>query len=215
MSTKKCFSCTQFKDLSFFTKDSKARDGLCYYCKDCRKEQKREYYLRNKKDVINKQKRYIATNIDKVKGRRKAYREKNKEKLKEQQRHIYNENRKQRLEYAKARYQENKEIIKARVKNYTVKNRDKTNAVKAKYRASKYNATPKWLTKQHLEEIKFFYKEAKKLTDATGELYQVDHIVPLQGNEVCGLHVPWNLQILTKSENISKFNKLLEKEITN
>lgn len=215
MDTKKCFSCTQFKDLSFFTKDSKARDGLCYYCKDCKKEQKRKYYLDNKQNILHKQKQKNALNNDKIKHKTKIYREKNKEKIKEQQRQIYNENRKQRLEYAKAKYQANKDLIKSRVKTYSIKNRYKVNAIKAKYRASKYNATPKWLTKQHLEEIKVFYKEAKKLTDNTGELYQVDHIVPLQGNEVCGLHVPWNLQILTKSENISKFNKLLEKEITN
>ena len=66
----------------------------------------------------------------------------------------------------------------------------------AKYRSSKNNACPAWVD---LQEIKQFYHNCP-------EGYQVDHIVPLRGKYVCGLHVLWNLQYLNKSDNCSKRN---------
>src|SRR5271165_3915827 len=76
----------------------------------------------------------------------------------------------------------------------------------AKYRAAKLKRTPHWLTQEHWKQIEAFYIEAKRLTQVTGIPHEVDHIVPLQGKNVSGLHVPWNLQILTESQNCSKNN---------
>ena len=87
-------------------------------------------------------------------------------------------------------------------KKYIKNNRDKYNAYLAKYRASKLQATPKWLTKEHLQEIQDIYTKAKILG------MEVDHIVPLRGDNICGLHVPWNLQLLTRQQNASKSNKM-------
>jgi len=80
----------------------------------------------------------------------------------------------------------------------------------AKYRAFKIQATPTWLTKSHLEEIESFYTLAKELQWLSDETLEVDHIVPLVGDTVCGLHVPWNLQILSASLNRKKSNKLIQ-----
>lgn len=79
---------------------------------------------------------------------------------------------------------------------------------KAKRRASELDRTPSWLTKEDFNTISLFYHIAKLKQEITGIPHEVDHIIPLQGKTVCGLHVPWNLQILTQKENRKKANRL-------
>lgn len=82
-------------------------------------------------------------------------------------------------------------------------------ATKAILRKAKLKgAVPTWLTKEQKDEIERFYWLAKDLKAVTGETYHVDHIIPINGKEVCGLHVPWNLQILPSDINLSKGNKV-------
>lgn len=78
----------------------------------------------------------------------------------------------------------------------------------AKYRAAKLQATPPWLTAEQLAEIKWWYETAQELQWLSEEPLAVDHIEPLQGKISCGFHVPWNLQILSKSANSTKGNRL-------
>jgi len=85
-------------------------------------------------------------------------------------------------------------------------NPDKANAKTARRRASRISATPAWLNSEQHKEMQDFYWLAKDLQSVTGEPYHVDHIVPLQGENVCGLHVPWNLQVLPQDINLSKGN---------
>lgn len=71
------------------------------------------------------------------------------------------------------------------------------------------NACPPWLTTEHKKQIKQLYLDALTATKITGVKYVVDHIIPLRSPEVCGLHVPWNLRVITQEENLRKSNKIL------
>jgi hypothetical protein len=77
----------------------------------------------------------------------------------------------------------------------------------AKRRADKMQRSPRWIKDVFVEEIKVIYRRAKLIKKFTGEVWHVDHIVPMKGKKVSGLHVPWNLQLLPAKENISKGNK--------
>lgn len=91
---------------------------------------------------------------------------------------------------------------------WTKSHRGKHNAKIAKRKAAQSQRTPHWLSKNQLKIIEQFYIDANIISYLSGIPQEVDHIVPLQGREVSGLHVPWNLQILSKYENSSKSNRL-------
>jgi 5-methylcytosine-specific restriction endonuclease McrA len=119
-------------------------------------------------------------------------------------------------------YERNKEVVKARasarpaqeVRQYKDRHKEKnpeyykalTSVRKRRHR----NATPPWITKEQKLQIRQMYLQAQKLTKMTGERYVVDHIIPLINDSVCGLHVPWNLRVMTQEENLKKSNKLLD-----
>lgn len=93
-------------------------------------------------------------------------------------------------------------------KKWREENKDKHCAKEARRRASKIKATPNWLTDKQKHQIGEIYTLCKIITEETREQHHVDHIVPLKGKNVCGLHVPWNLQIIPAKENLSKGNRL-------
>ena len=85
---------------------------------------------------------------------------------------------------------------------------DAKNADTAKRRSAKLLRTPRWLTKDHLWMIRQAYYMAKLRTKLFGFKWHVDHVVPLKGVSVSGLHVPWNLQVIPATQNIKKSNKV-------
>ena len=153
-------------------------DGLEHICKVCRKKQNTEWVSKNPEKVSATYKRYYDKNYQRIKDKK----------------------RKSNQEWNNR----NKEKMSAYYKKYQSEHRAARNAAYAKRETIKLNATPWW---SDLTAIKEKYIEADRLTRETKIKHQVDHIVPLQSKTVCGLHVPWNLQILTAEENNKKHTK--------
>ena len=117
-------------------------------------------------------------------------------------------------------YEKNKEAVKARA---NARPKDEVNQYRRKHKENNpdyyksltsvrkrrhRSATPKWITPEQKLAMRQLYLQAMELTKLTGERYVVDHIVPLISDVVCGLHVPWNLRVITQEENLRKSNKL-------
>jgi 5-methylcytosine-specific restriction endonuclease McrA len=120
----------------------------------------------------------------------------------------YYQNRKQKCMDATKIWKEKSGKSSQYNKTSRANNPGNINFLNRKRYASKLQRTPEWLSPEQLKQIKMFYQEAAELTRLLGEWYEVDHIVPLQGTTVSGLHVPWNLQILTAKENGIKGNRI-------
>jgi 5-methylcytosine-specific restriction endonuclease McrA len=129
---------------------------------------------------------------------------------------------------AKRRYYEaNKEQVIARAnarpveertrhrEKYKKQNPDLYKAFNSVRKRRHKNATPPWITQEQKEAIKGLYLHAMRLTKITGERYVVDHIIPLINPIICGLHVPWNLRVITQEENLLKSNKLIDSNTNN
>jgi hypothetical protein len=97
----------------------------------------------------------------------------------------------------------NRKAVNARIKDWKSRNIEKVRTQTATRRAKRKYAQPKWVSSSDLLSV---YAQAKRVSDMIGYEYHVDHIVPLQGELVCGLHVPWNLQIIPAWQNLQKQN---------
>ncbi len=107
-------------------------------------------------------------------------------------------------EYIRAKNREHGPAMRAKLRSYyTMKKRE--------YDAAKRGATPEWSETAAILEL---YEEARRLTETTGIPHEVDHVIPLQGENTCRaiqsmLHAMWNLQVIPANENRSKSNKLV------
>jgi len=135
-------------------------------------------------------------------------REGQSEKLKLKRARCYLKNKEKRLRYQKEYYINKSKECKLTQSEYKKNNKAVCNSNNAKYKANKKLATPKWLTKFDLDYIRHIYIQAIELEKLDGIKRHVDHSIPLRGKIVSGLHVPWNLEIITAEENIKKGNRL-------
>jgi hypothetical protein len=104
------------------------------------------------------------------------------------------------------KYETEKHKWKARAQKYLKHNKDKVNARTVAYQLAKANRLPKWAD---IEKIKGLYKQAVLKSIETGIQWHVDHIYPLRGKLVSGLHVPENLQVIPGIENVKKANRYI------
>ena len=178
-----------------------------------RKEYTKNYYLANKETIKSQAKAYYAANKESMKTQLKAYCLANKEARKAYAKEyrlankeaikVYNQTNKETIKaQRKTHYQANKEAINAKNKAYNKANRGVCTASTAKCRATKKLRIPGWVTLEELVAIRRFYENCPKG-------YHVDHIIPLQGESVSGLHVLSNLQYLTATDNLIKNNKFV------
>lgn len=137
----------------------------------------------------------------------KRFYQKHKERLRENRKKYYQENKDKILEQFREYYKNKKaEFTKRQAENF-IKNRDKYNSRNAKRHARKKQACPAWLDKEEMWLIDEIYSISTLRTKLTGVKYHVDHIIPLSGKTVSGLHLPWNMQVITAVENLVKKNK--------
>lgn len=173
-----CRECKIEKSLDEFHRDRNKKHGRHNICKKCRKEYDKKYQKTNKEKISVRQKQYRMDNYSRLKEWKKEY------------------------------YKNNSTKVKKKVHKYRDLNLGMIRAKDALRRAEKIGRVPKWITDLHLKEIEQFHVIAAAKTKDTGIMYTVDHIIPLMGKDVSGLHVPWNMQILTLVENAKKGNKL-------
>ena len=144
----------------------------------------RAYYLANKERLIARAAEWAAANPEKARGYKRKY-----------------DTPERKARY----YQENREEIIARVKGHVERNSASVLIKRRIWRGEVPDGcSPPWLTDEHLDAMQWFYDEARRLTKETGVRHIVDHIHPLNGAHSCGLHVPWNLQVLTDAANKRK-----------
>lgn len=180
----KCTCCNKMKQpYEFHIRKSRAK-GITSKCKLC---------------ISNEMKEYYSLNQEKILESKKVYREEKRDKINESNRNIRSQNpelvrEKDRLYY----------------KSYREKYPEKITTKMAKRRSQKSNAMPDWLSEKDISKIRSIYKLRSSISKKTGIEHHVDHIVPLIHPDVCGLHVPWNLRIITKQENLKKSNTLVE-----
>lgn len=186
---KACSVCGVTKPSTDFHKKSGAKDGLCSACKPCAVLRSKAWHEQNRQRAILSAKQRYERNKDAALNYRKEWRSRTVE---------------YRKKYAADWKEKNRDKVNSLNRKWKANNAPAVTMDHARRRASKLTATPSWAD---TSRIKAIYIQARKLSESTGNLYTVDHIVPLRSSIVCGLHCESNLQVMLRTENIRKSNK--------
>lgn len=161
-----------------------------------RREANRRSYEKHRSERIGKVRSYRLYYKERINLALRAKRRDNPEKYRETYRRYYERNIEKWRDYNQS--EKRKESIRRYRERISKSQPEIFRIYSAKRRACILRATPDWLTREDHDRIAQFYRDAVLLEEETGEKHEVDHVVPLRGKIVCGLHVPWNLQVLPK-----------------
>lgn len=153
---------------------------------EAKKQRAAEWYQKNREEVIERVRANYYKDVDASRQRGRDYAA---------------ENRQEARDRTKAWVQNNPEKKKAADLKWKKENQHIDHSLKAKYRAARRQACPPWVDDEHMARIHEIYRLRREISDRTGVVHEVDHIVPLQGKIVCGLHVWWNLRVIPREEN--------------
>jgi hypothetical protein len=198
---KQCRKCSKEKPLTEFYKAKAYPDGHRAQCKTCYNEvrklsyskpevrerikrESKEYYYRNRDARCEAMAKWQKDNWDKV----LKWRSENADKI---------------TDINKRFYKNHKDEVLAACKVWREQNPGKVRANNAKREKTIKQQTPPWAD---LKAIQKFYIYSAEITAETGIQHHVDHIIPLQGKLVSGLHVEGNLRVIPAKVNIQKSN---------
>lgn len=233
-----CPKCSIDKSFSEYSKCAARKDGVRYECKTCATKARAEWAIKNpernrelnrnwtrknpeknraKSSAWNaanplwKQTRdraYYEENKEVFREKSKSYRDKNAPEIKLKKQAYYLDNKEKISVLRKLRYQETKQESREYSIRFKKENRAYYNAAGQMRALKKKKATPRWLSIEQIEDMRNLYRLSELMTSETGTAHHVDHIVPIMGIGVCGLHVPWNLRVITQEENLKKGRRL-------
>lgn len=198
MRTKHCNKCDTTKPIEAFGRDAGRYDGRTYQCSACRAvsrglnqkniaAQKRKHYAANREQLLAHKRSEYPKVADKKRAYQRDYAEKNKLAGQEKCRQFYINN----PDY---------------YKEFRLRFPEKLNAKETRRKTAKLQRNPAWLTEDDHWLIEQAYELAALRTRIFGFQWHVDHIIPLQGKLVSGLHTPTNTQVIPGYENVRKSN---------
>lgn len=204
--TKICNVCEVEKPISEFY----VRKGhVQKYCLACKRERSRSHYRANKQSYKNRAVQWANDNRERRREIVRDHDARNRENIR-----AYHEGRKEEVNAVRRQaYAESPEAGRQASNDWYHANKHRLDVRAARVEACAVRrrkldqATPCWANKAAMLAV---YEQAQLLNDETGIEHHVDHIYPINSDEVCGLHCEDNLQILTATENVRKSNNLVE-----